>query len=330
MKIFTKIFLSIIFLSCCAVGTVSAASWSIYAAVIADGATVPGQENPGRGLIKISDDGKTLTNMGFKNVSTFNADIYPNHIKDLIYTANHNGFFVTKNNGKKWRVTSDHNITEVQEVVTDIKNPAVVYIGTSYGLFKSTEYGENFKKLTDRFVSALLADDTNSSRIYLGQEDGLYITDDGAATFTKVPEFDYYINSITQDRYTPNKIYAGTEDNGIFISTDRGKTFTQCKGIAAKDAVYSIVIDSKNPVNLYAGTHKNGVLITRNGGKSWKSYNKGIEKCYAVYCIAINPDNSSILYAGTTDGIYTSNDSGKSWTPFALQGAHVQHLFINK
>ena len=324
MKKITKICISVLFAGLCAVTTYGATNWNIYAAVIADGKT------PGRGLIKISTDGKTTENLGFNNVTTFDAEIYPNNTKGLIYTANHNGFFVTKNNGKKWRVVSDHNVTEVQEVVTATNNPAIVYAGTSYGLFKSTEYGENLKKLTDMFVSALADDVKNSDRLYIGQEDGLLITDDAGKTFNKVPKLNYYINSITQNIFSPNKIYVGTEDDGIFISTDRGKTFTQCKGIAAEDAVYSIVIDPKNPVNIYAGTHKNGVLISKNGGKSWKAYNKGIEKCYAVYTIAINPDNSSILYAGTTDGVYTSNDSGKNWTPFALPGAHVQQLFIKQ
>lgn len=330
MKSYAKIFFSIIFISCCAVTVFGTDDWNIYLTVIAGGRTVPGQTNPGRGLIKISKDGKSTTNMGYKNVTTFDAEIYPNNTKGLIYTANHNGFFVTKNSGNKWRVTSDHKITEVQEVVADIKNPAIVYIGTSYGLFKSAEYGENCKKLTDKFVSALLADDTKSSRIYLGQEDGLYISNDGAATLKKVRKFDYYVNSITQDKDTRNKIYVGSENNGIFISNDRGKTFNQCGGIAATDAVYSIVIDDKNPSNIYAGTHENGVLISNDAGINWKSYKAGIEKCYAVYCLAINPDNSAVLYAGTTDGVFVSNDSGKSWTPFALPGAHVQHIFIKQ
>lgn len=326
MKAYIKIFFSIVS-ECCGAGITSGATdWDLYLTVIAGGTTVPGQINPDRGLIRISQDGKTPTNMGYTNVTTFDAEIYPNHTKQLIYTANHNGLFVTKNNGKKWRVASDHKITEVQEVVTDIKNPAIVYIGTSYGLFKSTEYGENLKKRTDRFVTALETDSDN--RIYLGQEDGLYISDDGAATFKKVPQFDYYVNSIIQDKDHPNKIYIGSEDHGIFISNDRGKTFTQCQGIAATDAVYSIVIDHNHPANIYAGTHENGVLISKDAGLNWKSYKSGLENCYAIYGIAINPDHSAVLYAGTTDGVFISNDSGKSWIPFALPGSHVQHIFI--
>ena len=328
MKSYTKIFFSILFLACYTVTAIGAADWNIYLAVIAGGSTAPGQTNPGRGLIKISKDGKRATNMGYTNVSTFNAEIYPNNTRGLIYTANHNGFFVTKNNGKKWRVASDHKMTEVQEVVADIKNPAVVYAGTSYGLYKSTEYGENFKKLTDRFVSALVTDATKSNRIYLGQEDGLYISGNGAASFKKVRKFNYYVNCIIQDSHDQNKIYVGSENNGIFISNNRGKTFTPCEGVAASDAVYSIVIDSRNPAILYAGTHENGVLISNDAGKSWTSYQARIEHCYAIYSIAINPDNAAVLYAGTTDGVFTSNDSGKSWTPFALPGAHVQHIFI--
>jgi photosystem II stability/assembly factor-like uncharacterized protein len=328
MNVYTKIFFSIIFAYCCTGTTLGAADWNIYLAVIAGGRTVPGEINPERGLVKISKDGKVIANMGYTNVTTFDAEVYPNNTKDLIYTANHNGLFVTKNNGEKWRVASDHKITEVQEVATDINNPAIVYIGTSYGLFKSTEYGEKFKKLTDRFVTALSVDNTKSNRIYVGQEDGLYISDDEGAKFNKVRKFDHYVNCITQEKNALNRIYVGSENDGIFISNNRGKTFTQCTGIAATDAVYSIVIDHNNPANIYTGTHENGVLISEDAGLNWKSHKSGIENCYAIYCIAINPDNAAVLYAGTTDGVFTSNDSGKSWTPFALPGAHVQHIFI--
>ena len=141
MKTFTKIYISILLTICGLSSAFAAGNWNIYAAVIADGKT------PGRGLLKISTDGKTIKNLGFKNVTTFDADIYPNNTNNLIYTANHNGLFVTKNNGKKWRVVSDHNVTEVQKVVTANNNPAIVYAGTSYGLYKSTEYGENLKNL---------------------------------------------------------------------------------------------------------------------------------------------------------------------------------------
>ncbi len=92
MKTYTKIFFSIIVISCGVVTTFGAVNWNIYSTVIAGGRTIPGQTNPGRGLIKISNDGKTLTNVGHTNVTTFDADIYPNNTKDLIYTANHNGF----------------------------------------------------------------------------------------------------------------------------------------------------------------------------------------------------------------------------------------------
>ena len=68
MKAYTKRFLLISFVCCCAVTTSDAADWNIYLAVIAGGRTVPGEINPDRGLIRISKDGKTPINMGYTNV----------------------------------------------------------------------------------------------------------------------------------------------------------------------------------------------------------------------------------------------------------------------
>ena len=74
---------------------------TIYAGTIANKNFVVGARNPGTGLFTVSEDGANVENIGFKNMRTFSLEVYPKQEKGLIYCANGNGFFVTKNNGKK-------------------------------------------------------------------------------------------------------------------------------------------------------------------------------------------------------------------------------------
>jgi len=301
---------------------------TIYAGTIANKNFVVGARNPGTGLFTVSEDGKNIENIGFKNMRTFSLEVYPKQEKGLIYCANGNGFFVTKNNGIKWRVTTDWKITEILEVAAVPKNPKITYIGSAYGLYKSTEFGENFKQLKIGFVTSLAIDNKNSDRIYLGQEDGLYISENAGKSFTKVTNLNYSINVITQDPKNQNRLYVGTEDDGIFISENHGNTWKQATSKAKDVTIYEIIIDSKNPKRIFVATFEIGILRSDDQGKTWKSFSKGLEDI-SVYDIAIHPDKKNILYAGTANmGILQSKDNGESWHEFAMDGSHVFDIKI--
>ncbi len=301
---------------------------TIYAGTISNVNYVVGARNLGTGLFTISDDGSKVEKISNVNLRTFSVESFPDHENGLIYCDNGNGLFVTKNHGKKWRVTTGWEITEVLEAAAVTTNPKIIYIGSAYGLYISTEYGENFKRLTNRFVGGLKIDNKNLDRIYLGQEDGLYISNNSGKTFKKVAKLAYQITTIAQDPKDQNRIYIGTEDDGIFISENRGKSWQQVSGEAIKATVYEITIDDNNPDRLFAASFKMGVLRSMDRGKSWQSFTKGLEEI-PVYGVVIHPDRPDILYAGTANkGVRQSKDNGQSWQDFALDGSHVFDIEI--
>lgn len=301
---------------------------NIYAGVISNKSFTVGAKNPGTGLFCVTDNGSNIKNIGFKNMRTFSVAVFPDVAQGLIYCANGNGFFVSKNMGKKWRVTTGWQITEVLEVATAALNAKIVYIGTAYGLYKSTEYGENFEQLTKRFVAGLATDIEKPERIYLGEEDGLQISGNGGKSFKKVANFKYAVNAIAQDCQKTDRLYLGTEDNGIFISDNRGKSWMQTVGDAANATVYGITVDRKNPERIFAATFEYGVLRSNDRGKTWQALTNGL-KNVAVYDIVIHPDEGNVLFAGTANkGILQSDDNGATWKPFALDGTHVIDLVI--
>ncbi len=301
---------------------------NIYAGVISNKSFTVGAKNPGTGLFCVADNGSNVKNIGFKNMRTFSVAVFPDVAQGLIYCANGNGFFVSKNFCKKWRVTTGWQITEVLELAAVAQNAKIVYIGTAYGLYKSTEYGENFRRLTKRFVAGLAPDIEKPERIYLGEEDGLLISRNGGKSFKSVANFNYAVNAIAQDFQEADRLYLGTEDNGIFISDNRGKSWIQAAGDAAKATIYGIKVDRKNLQRIFAATFEYGVLRSNDRGKTWQSLTNGL-KGVAVYDIIIHPDKEKTLFAGTANkGILQSNDNGATWKPFALDGTHVADLVI--
>lgn len=336
----------------------------IYAAVLSNVSYTVGAKNSGVGLYLGDDGGAEWENIAFKNMRTFAIEIFPEHGDGLFYTANGNGVIVSRDGGKSWRVTTGWEITEVLEAAAVPDHPEIIYIGTAYGVWKSTEYGENWQKLTKRFVNSLHIDVKDASRIYVGEEDGLVISQNAGKSFKRVKNFPHAVNSIAQDSANPNRLYLGTEDNGLFLSDNRGKSCQQIT--AAKTAtIYSVTVDPKNSNIVFASTFADGILRSVDQGKTWQTITRGVaavpvdtvafdpddsattDKIFSgefgegtmqtttslddipVYTIVFHPDDSTIIYAGTVNrGILRSTDGGDSWAPFALDGTHIWDLEI--
>ena len=62
-------------------------------------------------------------------------------------------------------------------------------------------------------------------------------------------------------------VYAGTNGNGIFRSTDRGQTWLAV-GLAGQ-IVKALAVSPHDPDVIYAGTKPALVFISRDGGRSW-------------------------------------------------------------
>ncbi len=299
----------------------------LYAAVLSNKSYTVGAKNLGVGLFVGDESGANWKNIAFSNMRTFAIEIFPDHGDGLFYTANGNGVIVSRDGGKSWRVTTGWEITEVLEAVAVPNNPEIIYIGTAYGLWKSVHYGENWQNLTKRFVNAVHIDVVDPNRIYLGEEDGMRISDKSGNSFKPVKGLAYAVNDFAQDTSDPKRLYLGTEDHGLFISSNQGKSWQQVT-TASQATVYSVAIDPRNHNIVFAATFADGILRSEDRGKTWQTITKGVEDI-PVYTIVFHPDDSAIIYAGTVNrGILRSTNGGESWQQFALDGTHIWELEI--
>jgi hypothetical protein len=110
-----------------------------------------------------------------------------------------------------------------------------------------------------------------------------------------------------------NDIYAGTEGQGVYKSTNNGLNWNQTplnnKGI---EALYI------NGNNIYAGG--NGFYLSTNDGASWTTINPQINTQYFAV-------NGTTMFAGNSGGLYKSTNNGISWTLTGFSGLNVTNLF---
>ena len=104
-------------------------------------------------------------------------------------------------------------------------------------------------------------------------------------------------------------LYAGTNEDGIWKSTDAGNTW-QHVGSPGPFPVYSLIVDPSAAHTIYAGTNGGGVWTSSDGGITWQStrLSNGM-----VWSLAV--DSAGALYAGTNAaGAQVSRDRGATWT----------------
>ncbi|MBL8030667.1 MAG: hypothetical protein JNN11_05470, partial [Candidatus Doudnabacteria bacterium] len=122
------------------------------------------------------------------------------------------------------------------------------------------------------------------------------------------------ISKLEFDPKSPEIVYSGSYNGGIFISQDSGETW---KNILNKINVYDFGINANDTKVIYAAGAFGGVgkvLKTTDGGKSWvQKYSEAVETT-PVRSMAINPSNQNNIIIGTESGnVIRSNDGGESW-----------------
>ncbi len=192
-------------------------------------------------------------------------------------------------------------------------------------------------------------DDDWTTVLVASASGGVWKSTNGGTTFE--PIFDRYgaasIGDIALSQENPNIIWVGTGEecgrnsaawgNGIYKSTDGGKTFTHM-GLKDTYTIGTVLIHPDNPDVVYAAATgciwgyigERGLFKTTDGGKNWKKLTNGLPddgKTGAIELI-MHPENPDELYVsfwqrlrqpfrfdsgGPNGGIFKSLDGGDSW-----------------
>ena len=124
-------------------------------------------------------------------------------------------------------------------------------------------------------------------------------------------------------------IFAGTDGEGIFASTDNGEHWNSMNEGLQNKFIHTIFI---NGTTLFAGTEA-GASRSTNNGVSWSTINSGLSD-NGVWSFAArhSTPNDSTIFAGTWSGVYKSTNNGNSWavTGLSTTTMPVHSLLVRK
>ncbi len=199
-----------------------------------------------------------------------------------------------------------------------------LYVGTiGQGVFRSLDHGESFLRAAEGMfvevdVRALVVDPADGRTLYLGGEEGLYVSRDGADTWQRVfapPDRE----AVWCVALSAGRIVVGTCPSRVFVSEDGGKTWSgartemtvECPRIR-HTRVTCLLIDPDDADHLWAGVEIDGIHESRDGGRSFHRVGTGLTST-DIHGLAVVPSGSGRRFYATTNRDLNASADGHAW-----------------
>lgn len=320
----------------------------------------------GDGMYKSTDAGKTWKKTGLDLTQHIARIVIHPKDPNIVYVAaqgalysksKERGIYKSTDGGITWKnVLFVNEMTGCAELSMDMSNPSILYAamwehgrkpwqvisgGAGSGLYKSTDGGEHWEKMTEGLPEkmgkmAIAVCRSNPEKVYaLIESDseteygGLYMSSDAGSSWSQVSDDNhiiqrawYYIELFV-DPKNENLLYVMSAP--MMKSIDGGKTWEDVS--ATHGDYHNLWINPSNPDNMIV-SDDGGSAITFNGGKTWSSQNNqptaqfyriNVDNLFPYNIYGGQQDNSSVKIAhrepgggGIGNGSWTYSAGGES------------------
>ena len=319
---------------------------AVWAVGVGSGRVTADDPSPESGVIRTVPVETTATEPPSRREPTIGYDelvmaMAPSRPETMYASAFERGFFRSDDGGRRWTRLPTFGQYGAGSIAVDPQRSHMLYAGSDT-IFKSVDGGESWRLADNGFTSAhvyaLAIDPAQRSLVYAfgdgselpdGPPQGLFVSDDAAATWEAVEDHPY-VHVLAA---SAGRVYAGGD--GVQRSTDRGRSWHETPHdmpirLGHRPDIRSLAIAPSAPRTLYAGTTDQGVYVSRDGAESWLSI--GLSPLF-VMSIAVDARDPRLVYAATAadegsplpQGLYVSEDGGASWRASnrGLRGALV-------
>jgi len=282
---------------------------------------IRGNIQPGNGVWKTVDAGKTWSKVGLADVQNFSrVRIHPTDC-DTVYVGGFGqygvpnedrGVFKTSDGGESWdKVLYRDDKTGAVDISMDPGNPETLYAslweayrkpwsmssgGPGSGLFRSTNGGEDWTELTRNEglpqtgvlgKIGVSVSPVDGSRVYAilehKEKGGVYISDDGGDSWQQTSDS----RSVRQRSFYYSRLVADPKekDRVYLLNVNFYRSDDAGKSLKKIDVPHGdnhdLWIDPTNPMRMIQ-TNDGGANVTLNGGESWTDQTYATSQMYRV------------------------------------------------
>ena len=244
-----------------------------------------------------------------------------------------------------------------------VSRPGVLWCGTiPGGLFRSADHGESWDLVRSLWdhplrrrwmgggadqpgLHSICVDPRDPDHVWIAvSTGGIWFTDDAGATWSlrgegmradHVPP-DTARDPIVQDVHClvqcpadPTRMWV-QHHNGIFVSSDEGRTFRELAGVVPSAFGFPVVVHPRDPDTAWfvpgikdeKRIPVGGRLVvtrTRDGGRSFQALGDGLPDTHAYdvvwrHALAIDDSGNRLAFGSTTGNLWITEDQGDHWT----------------
>ncbi len=266
-------------------------------------------------LVASTDNGQTWTT---RSSGLIEKSIWALTLVDTFVLAGgySQGVFRTSNNGINW-IQSNSGLSGTAPTAIAALGSKLLTSTSSSAVFASTDNGVGWHSFFDNLnefgglqpcyytynTSAMLV---SGSSVYLGTYGAAFTSQDsGSSWYGAVVGVCAPVSSFA---LAPTRLFAGTNGNGVFRSTDNGNSF---EWPTSGTMIWNVTALALIGGSLLAGTDTSSVFVSTDNGNNWVSSTSGMPSNSRIRCLALV---SPRVFAGTANGVFVSTNNGSSWS----------------
>jgi len=127
------------------------------------------------------------------------------------------------------------------------------------------------------------------------------------------------LNALAYDPRNPGTVYVAA-GNGLLRISEKGERWKILTGSDVTELM-DVAVDRNTPGTIYF-THTAGIKVTHDGGVTWMDASTGLHRKF-TQAIRVDSRRGGVLVAGNEEGIFRSENSGKSWRLAGAAGFQV-------
>ena len=194
------------------------------------------------------------------------------------------------------------NNSYIEDIEMAEENTDILYAGGIQGLWKTTDAGQHWERLTMSEIDWVKSMGKNGDTLFAYEYNKFILRSfDGGETFDTIYDF----SKLGIDK--ENLILYGYTFNELYKSYNLGETWELLIDFNSNSFPYGteIIVDEINPNNVYFGSHR-----STDGGETWNLY------FFDFNVKAVDPKHSQIIYANNNQGdqVYQSTNYGITFT----------------
>ncbi len=202
---------------------------------------------------------------------------------DTVYASACSGMYRSDNKAEYFHrisLTLPHSAMRTRVLKQDPQRPAVVYAGTTGGLWKTLDRGAKWTLVTDDSV---------------------------------------IVNDVMIDPRNPQRVLVATDRGGVLASDDGFATYDASNRGFAHRVIGGVVVDNKDPNRIYVGVVNDkslgGFFVSNDGGATWSQSNRGMDE---RDILSLQQADDGVIFAGTNHGIFYLTSLSGTWQPASL------------